>query len=271
MKKLTVMMLGLLALGMARIPANTLPTDWVYKYRFVQDMTPSLLIDTLVSFKFGNPMAIGERMYQPFIFIERNETIALMRKEGGKTWFLNEERYFEPHFGSVYVNNENFVPLNTECLVYDFDANPGDQTQGTGWMLEYVWKHEGGIVNYTVTGADSVYVHGRIFRRQHVSFMSIVEDVGGMESFFPFTFTTCITSQSSLHMVDYDTGIYDLNGNLIFGPNDFETPTATVVKEITEEIGESSDGKMYDLNGREIRTPLPGTVYIRDGRKAVAK
>ena len=30
------------------------------------------------------------------------------------------------------------------------------------------------------------------------------------------------------------------------------------------------DARMYDLNGREIRNPEPGTVYIQGGRKRVS-
>lgn len=32
-----------------------------------------------------------------------------------------------------------------------------------------------------------------------------------------------------------------------------------------------NDNKMYDLNGQEIHNPLPGTIYIQNGEKHVAK
>ena len=36
-------------------------------------------------------------------------------------------------------------------------------------------------------------------------------------------------------------------------------------------VDNNSDGRMYDLMGREIREPQRGTVYIQDGRKKVQR
>ena len=62
----------------------------------------------------------------------------------------------------------------------------------------------------------------------------------------------------------------------IFTYEDFSKPSVGVEEIPAEQPSDGvqakpEDNKMYDLNGREIRNPLPGTVYIQNGEKHVAK
>lgn len=64
------------------------------------------------------------------------------------------------------------------------------------------------------------------------------------------------------------TEVRDIEGNVIFKHEDFGSDAG--VEEILTDNAISKDARMYDLNGREIRNPEPGTVYIQGGRKHVA-
>ena len=47
-------------------------------------------------------------------------------------------------------------------------------------------------------------------------------------------------------------------------------PGMSQVKELTRAVS-GSDAKLYDLMGRSVSNPQPGTIYIRDGKKFVVK
>ncbi|MDE6410193.1 MAG: hypothetical protein K2K81_08140 [Muribaculaceae bacterium] len=57
------------------------------------------------------------------------------------------------------------------------------------------------------------------------------------------------------------------DGTQIYGDPDYK-PSAGV-KEITLE--KFKDNKIFNLHGREVSNPLPGSIYIRNGKKFVAK
>ena len=68
--------------------------------------------------------------------------------------------------------------------------------------------------------------------------------------------------------------VTDAEGNVIFSAADFDAPAYSAgMPEVGFDMGrtQAKDDKKYDLNGREIRNPLPGTVYIQNGEKHVAK
>lgn len=58
-----------------------------------------------------------------------------------------------------------------------------------------------------------------------------------------------------------------LNGKTIFTRADFGDINS--VEEITDKT--DADAPVYDLMGRRVTTTLPGSVYIRDGRKFIGK
>jgi chaperone required for assembly of F1-ATPase len=54
-----------------------------------------------------------------------------------------------------------------------------------------------------------------------------------------------------------------------------KTGTLRVVKKTTAiqsvSAGSNNDGKIYDLNGNQVKTPLKKGIYIKNGRKVVIK
>ncbi len=57
------------------------------------------------------------------------------------------------------------------------------------------------------------------------------------------------------------------NGECIFEYDDFVVPgiNSTVMTVIVD--GSRSNGKIYDLMGREVKNPQPRTIYISNGKK----
>lgn len=60
--------------------------------------------------------------------------------------------------------------------------------------------------------------------------------------------------------------LYDSEGNVLFPGADKKVAGMETVSGDDR----ANDSRIYDLNGREIRNPEPGTVYIQGGRKHVA-
>lgn len=71
-------------------------------------------------------------------------------------------------------------------------------------------------------------------------------------------------------VVRYLLWVKDAEGNIIFTQDDFRVPSYSENSGV-EDIGSGSeaDNRIYDLYGRSVVNPLPGTVYIRRGHKFV--
>ena len=63
--------------------------------------------------------------------------------------------------------------------------------------------------------------------------------------------------------------VLDGDGNVIFRYEDFGPTDA--VEGIEDDCAPENDTRMFDLFGREIRDPQPGTIYVQGGRKFVAR
>lgn len=59
----------------------------------------------------------------------------------------------------------------------------------------------------------------------------------------------------------------DLKGNVIFDVNWIKDPNN--IETVKSEL--PSDGRSYDLTGKPTENPAPGTVYIQNGRKHIAR
>ncbi len=217
------------------------------------------------------------------------DTISLMRQDGGKVYVLLDEKFLN-RWNSIYdeetnskVNIEDVV--NTEALVYDFDAKTDD-------ILNVVSDNDIGNVlvlnmRIRVNGNEEVEINGETMRRQWLWGYGI--NIAALESYgadfgrylipqrtscFPLARPdaegTCASMASLHHVVDTETR------EEILVKSDFYVRQGAV-EEIPAELpsdgvqARPNDNKMYDLNGQEIHNPLPGTIYIQNGEKHVAK
>ena len=69
------------------------------------------------------------------------------------------------------------------------------------------------------------------------------------------------------------TKVYDSEGKELYSKAD--APGQSNIDEIdfypAQTIGKSESGVIMDLHGREVTSPVPGSIYIRDGKKFVAE
>ncbi len=211
-----------------------------------------------------------------------DNVLALMRQEGGKVYLLIDENFIGRYDIYDCTKPETDAPekyIGKEYLVYDFDAGKGDQYSG----IAYDFTENAVFLGYDIhiSDVDEISVNGTTLRRQHCGFedMVIVEGYGSNfgQCLMPQVIT-CITGTGDYctqkcemhHIIDRATR------EELFTYEDFSRPSVGVEEIPAEQPSDGvqakpKDNKMYDLNGREIRNPLPGTVYIQNGEKHVAK
>ena len=68
---------------------------------------------------------------------------------------------------------------------------------------------------------------------------------------------------------EFLNGVYDAEGNRIFGKWKYSVPANAGISDVVAPV--NPDSSIYDLMGREIKEPTPGTVYIQGGRKLIAR
>mgnify|MGYP004704312333 FL=1 len=212
-----------------------------------------------------------------------NDVLALMRQEGGKVYLLLDEEFISKHnfndreSSDSFKDDDKYRLKDAEVLVYDLDAPKGSSYKATAFMCEFNMV----ILNHDVYvwDVDEINVNGEVARRQHWIDLTIVEGFGPSSGMYliPQGFLYETGSESSVspelemhHIIDRATR------EEIFTYEDFSKPSVSVEEIPAEQPSDGvqakpKDNKMYDLNGREIRNPLPGTVYILNGEKHVAK
>ncbi len=221
--------------------------------------------------KFGVPEELFGEEYFPFV--DKDEyKVGYMRQTGDKIHtlvdgFIIIELYPYPSGGHVLGDGE-------EALVCDFSASEGYKYMMSGYPRF--------LYDVAVTRADKILVNGIIRKRVVVACNDIKEDnreIIFVEGIGPNKGYLC---QPQFMAMVHGTGsalvvlnnVTDAEGNVIFTAEDFDAPAYDAgVPEVGFDTGmtPAKDNKMYDLNGREIRNPLPGTVYIQGGKKHVAK
>ena len=71
-------------------------------------------------------------------------------------------------------------------------------------------------------------------------------------------------------VVRYLLWVKDDAGNIIFTQDDFRSPSYSENSGVSDIEYESQvDDRIYDLYGRPVAKPQPGTIYIRRGHKFV--
>ena len=226
---------------------------------------------------FGAPVEMYGRIYHPVMYDDR--VCGYMRQDGDKVYLLVDENISDIWY---YNENRDHVELSPgdEILIYDFGAKEGDKYMSVSMDDEGNFYAYPQMIEVCVVKADTVMVNGHERRRQYLSIWSdeqpsgyiAIEGVGiniGAVHLPQYILATCPGSR-----VRHFDSMTDSEGNVLFTKADFDAPAYDAgVPEVGFDTGmtPAKDNKMYDLNGREIRNPLPGTVYILNGEKHVAK
>lgn len=69
--------------------------------------------------------------------------------------------------------------------------------------------------------------------------------------------------------IRYLLSVTDENGNVIFTQEDFRAPSYSESGIVGVEDDAQNDDRIYDLYGQPVSNPLPGSIYIRRGKKFI--
>ncbi len=236
--------------------------------------------DVFDSWYFDAPVEMYGRTYH--LFKHKDHIFGYMRQEGDKVYLLVDGENISDIW--YYNENDSLVEMSTgnEALIYDFGAKAGDK------YLTVSMDGYGGfyanpeMVEVYVVKTDTVMINGHERRRQYLSPFGdwpetqyiAVEGIGINIGAVHLPQYGLLPSLDPSIRVYHFASMTDSEGNMLFTGADFNAPAYDAgVPEVGFDTGltPAKDNKMYDLNGREIRNPLPGTVYIQNGEKHVAK
>ncbi len=197
-----------------------------------------------------------------------------LREEHGKIF----RHYFDESLDS---GDEKPLPAD-EHLIYDFNLGKGDSFDGIMtrldvWDLERYPDYSTAETTYTIADTQALELSDVELKVQWLngSYLNsnceyrIVEGVGpfdlGMLAAMMYgPFKAGVGYRE--HEVDFER-LEDMEGNVILTREDVENAIREARIREVQNGHPASNGKIYDLNGREIRNPEPGTVYIQGGRK----
>ncbi len=218
-------------------------------------------------YRFNGSKDINGTTYSVLVD-SKQDTVALMRENDHKIYaYLNNVRSIE--------RRDETNPEYTEYLVYDFDAQPGDSIAIL--TSDRVSKGSFYLSNAVIKSVDQIKTGECRRIRQTMRIddqvtVTVVEGIGCDSGwlFAPHNgirLTGSLVSDVEAHL----TYVCDNAGSSIFKANDFKEAGFGGTHEFQVSAPNTSDSRKYDLMGREIKEPAPGTVYIQGGRKLIAR
>lgn len=188
----------------------------------------------------------------------------LWKKLTGYTYLKYPDITLENPFCGYYYENDGI-------LYYSFDNSGNACYNPDNKHLDMNLKVGDEFGLGVVIKVDSIKVRGVVRKRISLNDCKPIED----EVFF----VEGIGASSDAY-VDYTGGyewgqaryllyVKDKNGNVIFTQADFRAPSYTSSGIEAIESDAVEDHRIFDLYGRPVSHPIPGTIYIRNGRKFV--
>lgn len=216
--------------------------------------------------------------YNTYVFVdetERNVIMYYLREEDGKVYqlqHLDNSRYPIRVEGPL---PENLNPDDyCEGILYDWSLMEGDvfvpEIDGDG-------GYDGDMVveygdNITVDGEECRVMGFSSFPPFSVNEYPFIEGIGctfnGTVGHYYFDMIAGGGYYSEPEVDSYLKCVYNGEGMLIYGE---EVKLADGVNDIITDKTDDTEAPVYDLMGRRVTNPLPGSVYIRNGRKYIGK
>ena len=215
-----------------------------------------------------------------------DETEAWMREESGKVYLLLNG--WEPY---PYTDSDSSTELY-EGLLYDFNAEEGSSFEGTAMYRYYEndpgWYCEG---FYHVASIGSDTVGDEEVKCWNVRFSPALEEYGDTSAMsYPIVEGIGIVEYGCLYYAetfDHTSGdnyynsfdcCMDLDGNILYPQNYNEElpggglPSSVITVGLDAyKTGDTDAVPLYDILGRRISAPVPGQLYIQDGKKHIAR
>ena len=174
-------------------------------------------------------------------------------------------RYFYREGKKIY---EYLKDERNSILIFNYEARVGDRDFSD---LNY----DG---SFLINHIDTISVDGREYRRFFYSRGNALLAMPWVEGIGPLTTYPLENTKNPSSVVNswqpHVSSVYDEDKciftfqDFLFSPLPWEGGAGVEEIEVEETM---EDSRMFDLMGREIRSPLPGTVYIRNGKKFIAR
>lgn len=217
-----------------------------------------------------------------------------LREENGKVYTLIEDMEDprtdtrDPSLGWLYIPGNSDSDGNkkySEYLLYDFNIEENGIYDGISFVTGSAWNNRFAILNVSYVEIDGeeykkMYVcpedeleYHETYDTPYSSYQSIVEGIGAI-GYGCLNYHEFIDWPLRLYAHNYFTCLYDMDGNVIYSEDPeyfgFEYGSFASVKNMAEDTGEVP-APLYDILGRRILAPAPGQLYIRGGKKHIAK
>jgi opacity protein-like surface antigen len=195
---------------------------------------------------------------------DQNITLCFMREEDGKVYTLASAKD-----SSAVTAIGDDTSDYYDALLYDWSKQDGEAWDYTGFDVDSPFQ-------VTVQTKAPLTVDGEECRVMTFDIVShkidFIEGLGvtwnGSIGKFTIAMVTAIN-----WINDYEPGfqsslvrVYNSDGTVIYGDD------SPVGIELTKaEYANNESGAIYDLMGRRVERVLPGSVYVRDGKKFVGK
>lgn len=176
--------------------------------------------------------------------------------------------------GTLYIptNDNSDYPDVTEEIIYDFNCKEGDSYDGISYLMCMAQKE-----SFTVESIDKVEIDGEECRRFEITnrycdkLYPVIEGVGAVVE-------GCLNCHEFLDAPTFPWGHHFLNrvfnneGDVLYRtPVDcLDIPNSLSGVDAVSDIRIKNPG-MYDIYGRRITAPAPGQMYIKDGKKHIAR
>ncbi len=233
----------------------------------------------------------NSKFYQTIGESRSDYTLSREEERNGPVWFLREESgrvyvlmYGDSAFEYVWTTGSLPEAEYDEYVLYDFTLEEGS----AACLLQWGNKDLAGWMHETVY-QDSEMIDGELCKAQSFRFTDSVNEVNTEKMpFYGFgksialegigiTFNGClpyfcvdmkssIGDDNSRCPIDFSwlRSVRNSAGEIIYGQ---ESPAA--IPDVMDERQSESD--IYDVMGRRVRSTVPGSVYIRGGKKFVAR
>ena len=242
-------------------PVPMIREGQVWEYYLSGDKAGAGAVERLLRFGFKGTVERNGTEYHRLFDLDTEETVALMREEYRQVYILLPE-------------DKDSGEKEREALLYDFGyrmlegvesvafrGHDWDNPFGNPYMRVQSVSHLHGMPSDNGTRIRWVFVH--YGPEAPYSAIEGIGSIWGGTLFAPVAAKTEYTDSAPRIVFN---NLYDSEGNVLCPGADKKVAGVETVSGDDR----ANDARMYDLNGREIRNPEPGTVYIQGGRKHVA-
>ncbi|MBD5387422.1 hypothetical protein HDR70_06020 [bacterium] len=280
MKKTILLTLSAIALALiipyfcATAQNKTVVEGRYWNYGIVEWRGTTFTKKTFPRFHFQGTIELNGKQYS--IFRDKDDIEAAYMRENDNQVFL----YCGSESPTEIVIDNDSVIVNDEIMIYDFNLTDnvvfpaisfGGNPYYNNTFLQYGEIMDCHVIK-TGTSINDNQIRQLDFKiSTEMDLMSeyaihyFIEGIGCTEGFLPFPHISFLCScirTDYIYLIDVE----DEQGNIIFNPG-----MLSEISEVSNDNMKSEPNHIFDLHGREVSNPLPGSIYIRNGKKFVAK